>query len=83
MYELSYSEKVLKQLKKLEIQDKERVIKSLERIRIRPHYFIKRIVGTKYFRFRAGNYRIILDLVNKNLIIYVIEVKHRRNVYKK
>jgi len=83
MYELSYSEKILKQLKKIQVLDKNRIIKSLERIRIRPHYFVKKIVGTKYFRLRVGNYRIILNIINKNLVIYVLEFGHRKNIYKK
>ncbi len=83
MYELSYSEKILKQLKKIQVLDKNRIIKSLERIRIRPHHFVKRIVGTKYFRLRIGDYRIILNIVNKNLVIYVLEMGSRKNIYKK
>ena len=83
MYNLTYSKKVLNQLKKLDHELKTRIIKTLERIRIRPHSFVKKIIGTKYFRLRVGDYRIILDIINKNLIIYVIELGHRKKIYKK
>ncbi len=83
MYEIVLSEKAKKQLKKFSEDLRNRVGRALEKIRIRPHHFVKRIVGTKYFRLRVGDYRIILDIVNKNLIIYVIEVRHRKNIYKK
>ena len=83
MYELFYSKKILNQLKKLEKVNGNRIIKKLEQIRIRPYYFVKRIVGTNYFRLRVGYYRIILNIVNKNLIIYVLELGHRKNIYKK
>jgi len=82
MYSLVYSKKILNQLKKLEYSENERIINSLERIRIRPHSFVKRLVGTEYFRFRIGNYRIILDIQNKNLIIYLLEIGLRKNIYK-
>ena len=83
MYELSYSKRVLNQLKKLDSSNKSRIINSLERIRIRPHHFVKRIVGTKYFRLRVGDYRIILDIINNNLMIHVLEAGNRKNIYKK
>jgi mRNA interferase RelE/StbE len=82
MYELSYSKKVLSQLKKLELTEKDRMIKSLEKIRIRPHHFVKRLVGTEHYALRVGDYRIILDIVNRKLIIYVLEVGHRKKIYK-
>lgn len=82
MYDLLYSKKILLQLKKLDHSKKERIINSLERIRIRPHYFVKRIVGTKYFRLRVGDYRIILDILNNNLIIHILEMGPRKNIYK-
>lgn len=81
MYEIVYSEKALKQIKKLEKDTQKRIIKSLEKIRIRPYNFVKKVVGTKYFRLRAGDYRIILDIKDKNLLVYIVN-PGRRNIYK-
>lgn len=69
-YELSYSDKILKQLDKLDVITEKRILNALEKIRIRPHHFIKKIVGTKFFRLRVGDYRIILNIENNKLIIY-------------
>jgi mRNA interferase RelE/StbE len=82
MYELKYSEKSLRQLEKFDLTLRDRILKSLERIRIRPYSFIKRIVGSSYFRLRVGDYRIILDIQNKVLIIHIVEVGHRKKIYK-
>jgi len=81
-YNLIYSKKALNQLEKLDLLNRKRIINILERIRIRPHHFIKKIVGTKYFGLRARNYRIILDIINEKLVIHVLEVGHRKNIYK-
>jgi len=54
----------------------------LERIRVRPYEFIRKLTGFPYYRFRVGDYRLILDIKNELLIIMVIEIAHRRNVYK-
>ena len=82
MYELEYTKKAKEQLQKLPRDLGERIITSLERIKIRPFSFVKRLVGSKYFRLRVGNYRLILDVQQGKLIILVVEVGHRRNVYK-
>ncbi len=81
-YELSYSDKVLKQLDKIDVITHKRILNALEKIRIRPYSFVKRIVGTKFFRLRVGDYRIILKIVNKKLIVFVLELGHRRDIYK-
>ena len=82
MYEVIFSPKVEKQIFKLNSNLQIRIINSLERIKIRPYSFVKKIVGSPYFRLRVGDYRIILDIQNNILIIHVLEVGHRKNIYK-
>jgi len=83
MYKIEFSEKAQKQFDKLTLEIQGRVINVLERIKIRPYNYVKSISGTPYFRARVGTYRLILDIKNKILVIYVIEVGHRKNIYKK
>ncbi len=83
MYDLHYSELSIKQLDKLESNSRERIIKSLERIRERPDAFVTRLVGESSYRLRVGDYRVILDLQKDVLIILVIEVAKREDVYKR
>ena len=54
----------------------------LERIKIRPYEYVKKLSGYRYFRLRVGYYRLILDINNKQLMIIVIEIGHRKNIYK-
>jgi len=82
MYELTYSQQFSKQLRKLSRKIQERVVISLERCRIRPHDHVKKLVGVPYFSLRVGDYRIIMDINEGNLRIFVIEMGHRKNVYK-
>ena len=80
-YELVYSAEFFKQLKKLERGTQERIILTLERCRIKPYSHVKKLVGCLYYRFRVGDYIIIIDIQNNELKIYVIEVGHRKNIY--
>jgi len=82
MYKVLFSQKAEKQLDKLERKTAERVALTLERIIIRPQAYVKRLVGCPYYSLRVGDYRLILDIKDDKLIIFVIELGHRKNIYK-
>jgi mRNA interferase RelE/StbE len=82
MYKIEFSVKAEKQLEKLNDDTAIRIMSALERTKIRPYHFVKRLEGTKYYRFRVGDYRVIMDIQSDKLIIMVVEVEHRKNVYK-
>ncbi|HJX05645.1 MAG TPA: type II toxin-antitoxin system RelE/ParE family toxin [Candidatus Nanoarchaeia archaeon] len=81
MYEIEFSQTAEKQLLKLDQKIQIRIISTLERVRIRPYPHVKKLVGSPYFRLRVGDYRVILDIKEDKLIIYVIEVGHRKHIY--
>ena len=83
MYEVIFSNKAKKQLFKLEKNVQERIIATLERIRIRPETYITKLVGDPGYKLRIGNYRVIIDINNYNLLILVIKVGHRKEIYKR
>jgi mRNA interferase RelE/StbE len=81
MYELLFSDTAKKQFEKLDSQIRSRIGASLERMRIRPEHFVKRLVGNPYYSLRVGDYRVIMDIQQNKLIIFVIEFGHRKNIY--
>ena len=83
MYEIIFSQKAKKQLFKLEKNTQERIITTLERIRIRPEDFVTKLIGDPGYKFRVGDYRLIMDIDNNNLLILVIKVGHRKDIYKR
>lgn len=40
------------------------------------------MVGTKSWRLRAGDYRVVYDILDNKLVILVIRVRHRKEVYR-
>ncbi len=82
-YEVTFSDFADKQLSKLPLNIQNRIISTIKRCRIRPHNHVKKLVGSNYFRLRVGDYRVIMDIMENKLIIHVIEVGHRKNIYKK
>ncbi len=82
-YAVVYTPRARKELKSLSQDLQERVFASLERIRIRPRAFVKRLVGSPFYALRVGDHRVILDLKDGKLIILVITLGRRENIYRK
>ncbi len=82
-YQIFFTDRAKKQLEKLEKVDQERIIKSLERIRIRPETHITKLVGDPGYKLRVGDYRVILEIEKDKLIILVLMIGHRKNIYGK
>ncbi len=80
-YEVLFSDLALKQLRKFDQEIRQRIIATIERIRIRPDDYVRKLVGDDGYRLRVGNYRVIMDLDREKLIILVLRIGHRRNVY--
>ena len=79
MYDIIFTEKVERELGKLEKSIQERIFAVLERVKIRPESYFQRLVGEKEYKLRVGDYRVIADILDDKIII--LNVGHRRNVY--
>ncbi len=80
-FQVLFSDVALKQLRKLDAEIRQRVVSTIERIRVRPEAYVKKLVGDEGYKLRIGDYRVILDLDKEKLIILVLRVGHRKNVY--
>ncbi|MBI4139837.1 type II toxin-antitoxin system RelE/ParE family toxin [Candidatus Woesearchaeota archaeon] len=83
MYAIEYSETARKQIHKLARDLQERIITTLERIRVRPEVYVTKLVGEPEYKLRVGDYRIILDIQKEKLIILLLKAGHRKNIYDK
>ncbi len=82
MFDIFFTRESRNFLKKLNKQDTTRIISTLERCRIRPHAHVKKLVSSPYFRLRVGDYRVIVDIKAGKLLIIVVEIGRRKNIYK-
>lgn len=77
--------KAQKQINGLDQQDQSRIKKAItEKLMVNPDYFLEPLTGdfTGYYKFRVGNYRLICSKENEELTIIIVELGHRREVYK-
>jgi mRNA interferase RelE/StbE len=73
----------IKDLKKLDKQVKKQIVSYLKEIVQMPDPLVlaKKLTNTELYRFRCGDYRIICRIVNDELLILVVLISHRKNVY--
>jgi mRNA interferase RelE/StbE len=82
MCNIIFSEKAERFLGKLNGSERERIVRAVERIRIRPEAFLEKLVGEEGYKLRVGNYRLFIDLNKNDLLISVIKIGYRKNIYK-
>ena len=83
MYSIEFTELAEKQFGKLDKEIQERIVKALERIRIRPEAYLEKLVGESGYKFRVGDYRLFIDLDGEKFTVLVLKMGDRKNFYKK
>lgn len=82
MYELIIEKRVLKELTKISDPDYFKIREAIFALagNPRPNGYIK-LKGRNAYRIRQGNYRIIYEIFDKKLLVHVIELGHRKEIY--
>ncbi len=78
-----WSDKSKKQLQKLDKSIARQIRNHVEDAKKDPMISAKHLTGTRFYRLRVGKYRVIFDLHQNKMIIFVIKVDIRKKVYKK
>jgi len=82
-YTILLTKKAQKQLDKLTYNIAEPIIEAISNLENEPRpNGCKKLKGRDAYRIRSGNYRIIYDVQDNELIIDVIALGHRKDVYK-
>jgi mRNA interferase RelE/StbE len=81
-FEIIWSISAIKELKKLNRLVSRRIYEAVGKLKEDPYHNIKKLTNSEYFRLRVGDYRIILDINEKQLRVLVIKVGHRNRIYK-
>lgn len=84
IYEINYTESASKDLNKFQKQDKVRILKSIQKLANNPRKGdVRPMVGIDSWRLRVGTYRVIYDITDNILLVTIVKVAHRKNVYRK
>ncbi len=82
-----YSEEALKSLKKLDRPVQKLIISYMDKIALleEPRARGKALSASLrgFWRYRVGDYRILCEIQDEKLIICVVDIDHRKNIYKR
>ena len=82
VYNIQWTITAERQLTKLDKSTKKEIISKIDSIQDNPFLYVTKLVGFDAFKLRVGDYRVILGIEKKNLVILILKVGHRKNIYK-
>jgi mRNA interferase RelE/StbE len=83
-YKVEFSKSATKQFRKLSPDIKKRVQAKINELAIepRPNRVKKLQSDDRYYRIRIGDFRVVYEIKDDVLLVIVIRIKHRSEVYK-
>ena len=71
-----------KEIERIEKKDRIRIIEKIRSLASDPRPFgSKKLSGQEKYRTRQGNYGILHQVIDDELIINVVKTRHRRDIY--
>ena len=82
-YRIEFVKQSAKQLKSLSTEEQQRIKIKIDTLADvpRPDGVVKLTGEDSLYRIRVGNYRIIYSIQDNQLLILVLKIGHRRDVY--
>jgi len=81
-YRVSLTRSARKALLALPMKDGERIVGAFKALRQDPFSRVKRLAGSQLYALRIGEYRIILSIRRDQLLVIVVRIGRRANVYR-
>lgn len=82
-YKIEIKKSAVKELNNLQKNDLLKIVRKIQNLADNPRpHDCKKLSGEEKYRIRSGNYRILYLIEDDVLIIYIVKIGHRRNVYR-
>ena len=82
-YKIFIRRKAQKELAKLPANDYKRVKQTILNLASEPRSgSSKKLKGRDGWRIRQGNYRIIYEIIDNEFIVTVLDIGHRKDIYR-
>jgi mRNA interferase RelE/StbE len=82
-YRIEISKRVRKDFRLIPKKDAERILLEIQKLADEPQPVqSKKLKGEDLYRLRIGVYRVIYEIIDDRLIITVVKVGHRKDIYR-
>ena len=82
-YNIEWKHSAARELRRLPPEAVLRILQAVEQLATEPYpHGVRKLVGSeRTYRIRVGDYRVVYNVVSLTLIIQIIRVGHRRDIY--
>lgn len=64
-------------------RDRQRIVEKIEALADDPRaHGCRKLSGRERYRLRHGDYRIVYAIEDEDLVVYVVKVGHRKDIYR-
>lgn len=82
-YKIVIKRSAAKEIEKVVLKDRKRLIAKIRELATNPRPLgCRKLSGQEKYRIRQGDYRILYQIEDGRLIIVVVRVGHRRDIYR-
>jgi mRNA interferase RelE/StbE len=82
-YKVRIKRSAAKELEAVPLKDRRRLVVRIEGLAGNPRPAeVEKLSGEEKYRIRQGDYRILYEIVDEDLIVTVVRLGHRRDVYR-
>jgi len=82
-YELRIKPSAVKEIDSLPSRERRRIVARIERLAVDPRpQGCEKLSGQERYRIRQGNYRVLYEIRDRELVVVVVKVGDRKEVYR-
>ena len=82
-YKVNFVKSVKKDFKKIPKLEVAKILDAIDELSKNPRSSkSKKLKGEKLYRLRVGNYRVIYDIQENVMLIFIIKLGHRSDIYR-
>jgi mRNA interferase RelE/StbE len=82
-YSIRVKRSAAKELEAVPLKDRRRLVAQIERLGVDPRPAgYERLSGEQKYRVRQGDYRVVYEILDRDGLVIVVRIGHRREVYR-
>ena len=85
IYKIQWKPSAVKELRRLDRQVVPRIVKAVESLSSNPFPAgVRKLYSSEHsYRIKIGDYRVIYSVIESHLVIEIVRVRHRKDIYRK
>ena len=84
LFDLEFATSIRRDLRRIDRSEVPGILEEIQKLAEDPRPSgCKKLTSEELYRIRIGNYRVIYEVYETRLVVHVVKVGHRKDVYRK